>query len=100
MFPSIESVKQAVTKPCEQFGVKRLEVFGSIARGQADTGSDLDFIVEFLNETPQGYSKRFFGLQNSLEELLGRKVDLLTDDQIQNPYFKIRVNQDRTSVYG
>ena len=100
MFPSIESVKQAVSTPCEEFGVKRLEIFGSIARGHADPDSDLDFIVEFLNETPHGYSKRFFGLQSSLEELLGRKVDLLTDDQIQNPYFKSWVNQDRASVYG
>jgi predicted nucleotidyltransferase len=42
MRPSIDRVKQVVSKPCEQFGVKRLEVFGSIARGQADAGSDLD----------------------------------------------------------
>ena len=90
----------AITQACEEFGVKHLEVFGSVARDQVTEGSDMDFIVEFEDETPHGYSKRFFGFQSTLEELLGVKVDLLSNDQIQNPYFKSRVNQERTSVYG
>ena len=100
MHPSIHSVKKVVSKPCHEFGVKRLELFGSVAREQATTGSDLDFIVEFVDESPHGYSKRFFGFQKSLEDLFGTKVDILTNEQIQNPYFKTRVNQERTTVYG
>ena len=100
MHTSVEKVKIAVSKACEEFAVKRLEIFGSVVKEKVTSESDLDFIVEFEDETPQGYAKRFFGFQSTLEELFGTKVDLLTNDQIRNPYFKARVNQERTSVYG
>ena len=58
----------------EQYGVRRIELFGSFARGTAGEGSDVDLIVEF--QQPIGL--RFIELVDDLEELLGRKVDVLT----------------------
>lgn len=100
MNQGVETIKQTVCRACEQFNVKRLELFGSAARGQSNPGSDLDFIVEFMDESPKGYAKRFFGFHRLLEQEFGRSVDLLTNDQIRNPYFKKSVNQDRVPVYG
>jgi len=58
----------------ERWGVTRLAVFGSVARGEADLSSDVDLVVDF--DRPIGL--RFMELCNYLEESLGRRVDVLT----------------------
>ena len=63
-----------------EYGVSRMGVFGSYARDNAHENSDVDLVVEF--DRPIGF--RFFDLARYLEELLGRKVDLLTPAGIQN----------------
>jgi len=63
------------------YGVKSLALFGSVARGEARPGSDVDLLVEF--NRPVG----LFGLiamQQRLEELLGCPVDLGTPDSLKN----------------
>ena len=57
-----------------QFGVTRLALFGSIARGEASVDSDVDLLVEL--ERPLGFA--FVDLATELEKQLGRPVDLAT----------------------
>lgn len=57
-----------------RFGVKSLELFGSLARDEAHATSDVDILVEF-EETPT--FDRYMGLKFYLEDLLGIKVDLV-----------------------
>ncbi len=59
-----------------RFGVNRLALFGSIARGTARADSDVDLLVAFDGPATSG---RFFGLQFYLEDLLGRRIDLVTE---------------------
>jgi predicted nucleotidyltransferase len=66
------------------FGVERLSVFGSFARGEPSEESDVDILVEF--EPGQETFDNFLGLAEFLEELFGRKVDLLTPESL-NPRF-------------
>jgi len=58
-----------------KYGVKSLAVFGSMARGDDHEGSDVDILVTF--EGPATF-RGFMGLKLDLEELFGRRVDLLT----------------------
>jgi len=58
----------------EKFGVKKIGVFGSYSRGKPRNESDVDLIVEF--EKPIGLG--FIALSDHLENLLGKKVDVLT----------------------
>ncbi|WP_295392898.1 nucleotidyltransferase family protein [uncultured Thiodictyon sp.] len=58
----------------QEFGVRRIGLFGSFARGQATEASDIDLVVEF--DGPIGL--RFVDLVEDLERVFGRKVDLLT----------------------
>lgn len=58
----------------DQYGVRRVGVFGSYAKGLATNDSDVDIFVEF--ERPIGL--RFVELVDYLEQLLGTKVDVLT----------------------
>ncbi len=68
-------------------GVLRLRVFGSWARGDAGPDSDLDLLV---NVEPGTSLFDMIGLQQDLEDLVGSKVDVLTEDGI-SPYVKERI---------
>ena len=58
----------------DKFKVKRMGIFGSYARGDADNSSDVDILIEF--HEPLGWM--FIDLKEFLEEILGIKVDLVT----------------------
>ena len=62
-----------------KYGVRRLGVFGSFARNDAGPASDVDVLVELENKTFRSY----MGLKFFLEELLGRKVDLVLKESIK-----------------
>ena len=59
----------------EEYGVKSVDVFGSVARDEAKEGSDVDLLVDF--EKPVSLFK-FLRLKTKLEEALGCKVDMVT----------------------
>lgn len=73
-----------------EFGVSKIGLFGSYAKGNPNETSDVDIIVEF--ERPIGL--RFVDLVEYLENLLGRQVDVLTPAGIQN----IRIAQVAQSI--
>lgn len=62
------------------FGVRRIALFGSTARDDAQEGSDLDILVDFEKD-PTFLS--FMGLKAFLEDHLGSKVDLVTRDALK-----------------
>src|SRR6266704_3332714 len=96
MLDLIEQHRREIAALCETYGVKRLDLFGSAARGQFDPAtSDLDFFVEFLSDDWRGAADRWFGLQEGLEALFHTKVDLVSARSAKNPYFLERANQDR-----
>jgi predicted nucleotidyltransferase len=64
----------------ERFGVSSLRLFGSVARGEASAESDVDLLVSF-RETPT--FSVYMKLQIFLEDLLGAKVDLVTESGIR-----------------
>lgn len=92
---------QAITQLCQRFQVKRLDLFGSAARGdfRADS-SDLDFVVSFIVQEPTEYTRCYFGLVRGLEELFQRPVDLITEASIRNPYFRQSVDENRQMIYA
>ena len=95
---SIDEIKKAVLPACREFGVQRLDAFGSFARGEASLSSDVDLLVEF-DEPDRSPAKRFFGFLHRLEDTLGCDVDLLTSGSLKNPYFKKRVMSERLPLY-
>jgi uncharacterized protein len=77
-----------------RFDVRRLALFGSRARGQARTDSDIDVLVEFDGPAT---SARYFGLQFYLEDLLGAPVDLVTSRALR-PELRPFVERDAIHV--
>ena len=96
----LEKNKSKLAEECRRFGVRRLEVFGSVARDDFDpANSDFDFIVSFRDKTPGTYADRYLDFATAIEKLLGRKIDLLTERCIRNPYFRREVDAARRIVY-
>ena len=90
----------AVDRLCRRFNVRRLDLFGSGARGGFDPNlSDLDFLVDFQPAALDDYADTYFGLLEALENLFERSVDLVVRSAIKNPYFLESVEATRTPVY-
>ena len=64
------------------FGLRRLALFGSVARNEAGPDSDIDVLVEFNGETT---FSRYAKLYDCLEEILPRRIDMATPDMIRVP---------------
>ncbi|MDA8219652.1 MAG: nucleotidyltransferase domain-containing protein [Dehalococcoidales bacterium] len=101
MIRHIELHRVELEALCRQFGVRKLELFGSAAAGEfRPETSDFDFLVEFERPEAPGYADRYFGLLESLESTLGTPVDLVVTSAISNPYFRESANKTKELVYA
>ena len=84
MQADIEKKRDALAALCRQYGVARLEVFGSAARdvGFDPNRSDADFLVTF-KDIARNDLTAFTDLKDALERLLGRPVDLVEREAIE-----------------
>jgi len=95
---TLDKIRTVALPACREFSVRRLDVFGSLARGEDSASSDVDFLVEF-DRPSQKAAERFFGLLHHLEDGLGCAIDLLTVNGLRNPYFRRRVLSERVCIY-
>lgn len=101
MIDDIALHREELRALCRRFHVRRLDLFGSAARGDFDPArSDLDFLVEFNRSAPQHPFDAYFGLKEALGELFGRPVDLVEAGAVRNPYLKASIEQSRENVYA
>jgi uncharacterized protein len=72
----LEDKREAILRICARHGARNVRVFGSVARGEAKESSDIDLLVEF---EPGRSLLDHAALVLDIEELLGRKVDIVTE---------------------
>jgi predicted nucleotidyltransferase len=96
---TLAQIREAAEPACAELGVKRLDVFGSVARGDTKPDSDVDLLVEF-DSPNNALHRRYFRLLHHLEDTLGRTIDLLTPNGLKNPYIRDRILQERIPIYG
>ena len=100
MIAMLAEKTSALAGLCRRFKVKRLYLFGSAARGEfRPEASDLDFFVALDESSPAEYTENYFGLAHELERLFGRRVDLVTERSVRNPYFRQVLEATRQLVY-
>jgi uncharacterized protein len=86
--------RQEVQAIAQQHGARNLRVFGSVARGEATETSDLDLLVEM---EPGRSLLDLVAIKQDLEELLGCKVDVVTEAAV-SPYMLERVLDEAVSL--
>lgn len=93
---NIEQIK----KLCQSNSVNQLFAFGSVTNQNFNEESDLDLVVDINDPDPITYSDKYFNLKFSLEDMLGRAVDLLESKAIKNPYLKEEIDRTKILIYG
>jgi len=99
MIDLLKDKQPEIAALCQHYRIRKLEVFGSAATGAFNPeSSDIDFLIDLGGYEP-GVSGRFFDFADAMEELLGYRVELVTEDSIRNPYFRRSVNRSRALIY-
>ena len=99
---SLATVRAAVRAVCAGWPVRRVELFGSVARGEGGGHSDVDLLVDFLPEARVGLLE-LGALKEELEEKLGRPVDVLSRRAVErsaNPYRRRAILAAPVTVYA
>ena len=85
---------------CNKHKVARLFVFGSILTDRFKKSSDIDLLVDFSGVDLYDYADNYFDLKSSLEKIFKRKIDLLEDKAIKNPYLRKSIDSSKQMIYG
>ncbi len=85
---------------CKNHNVKYLYAFGSSTTDSFDfQKSDIDLLVEIDNPDPMERGETLISLWDKLEDIFHRKVDLLTESSIKNPYLKKSIDSTKVLIY-
>ena len=90
----LKQKKDDIIRISKRYGVVRIRSFGSVARGEAKASSDFDFLVTF---EPRRSLLDLIGLKQDLEELLGRKVDVVSEGGV-SPYLRSRIFKEAVAL--
>lgn len=92
----LENIKQI----CKDHSVKRLYVFGSVCSSHFNNNSDIDLLLSFNeNLSPEERGEKYWKLLYILEDLLQRKVDIITEGSLKNPFFIEELNEKKITIY-
>ena len=85
---------------CQSHDIKTMYVFGSVCTDQFSIKSDIDFLISFKEISIDKYTDNYFSLKYKLEELFKRKVDLITENSLSNPYFIESIEETKQLLYA
>lgn len=91
-------LQKDIEKICKELSLRRLDLIGSAARNDFNEKSDVDVLVVFVGN--EHLFDRYFELKQRLEKLFNRKVDVIEERAIKNPYFKKSIERNRVKIYG
>lgn len=99
----IEMNMDKIIALCKKYKVAKLWVFGSILTPRFNDESDVDFSVNFdsdtINREGLDWADIFFDFMHELEQLIGRRIDLVCDDAVKNPYFRSELDRTKQLIY-
>lgn len=97
----LEHHRQDLAALCRKHRVRRLDVFGSAARGDFDEkSSDVDLLVEFEDMPHADRADEYLGFLTGVEALLHRRVDLVEVSAVRNPYLRRGIEASKELVYA
>jgi predicted nucleotidyltransferase len=96
----IEKYKDKLQRLCEKYDIKTMYLFGSATSSEFKDSSDIDILISFKEIPFDKYTDNYFELHEELEKLFNRKVDLLTERSLSNPYFIQSVEKTKKLLYA
>lgn len=96
----IQKNASSIKKICKSHRVGRLYVFGSSLTKKFKQDSDIDLMVDFKSINKEKYADNYFEFKYALEKVLKRRIDLLEEKAIRNPYLKESINLNKQLVYA
>ncbi len=98
--PLLTEKLSAVIDLLKKNKVKHAYAFGSVVSGDFRADSDVDLLIKMENGLAEGeYTECFWNLYFGLPEILGRQVDLVMEETVQNPYFSESLNKNKVLIY-
>lgn len=85
---------------CQTYDVKTMYVFGSACTDKFNDKSDIDILVSFKDISIDRYTDNYFELHYKLNDLFNRKIDLLTENSLSNPYFIESIEETKELLYA
>jgi predicted nucleotidyltransferase len=95
----IEAIKPEIERVCRRLPVKRLGLFGSVLSDNFSQGSDVDVLVIFDSDENIDLFDKYFELEEELQEIFKREVDLVVDKKFRNPVLREIIDSTRTIIY-
>ena len=96
----IEIYKNEIKSLCEKYDVKIMCAFGSAVTNDYTASSDVDILISFKDISFEKYTDNYFELHDALVKLFQRKVDLLTERSLSNPYFIESIERTKQLLYA
>ncbi|MEI6714388.1 MAG: nucleotidyltransferase domain-containing protein [Verrucomicrobiota bacterium] len=96
---SLAELNELLAGPCRRHPVKGLTVFGSVVRGEATEGRDLDLLVQFEEMSPADYATHYFDLLHELQYAVKGEGDLLTPGSVTRPSLARNIREEGVLVY-
>lgn len=85
---------------CLKYDVKTMYLIGSACTNEFNQDSDIDILIEFKDLSIEQYTDSYFELHYDLEDLFSRKVDLVTNKSITNPYLKQSIEETKELLFA
>lgn len=96
----LEKHKEDLRSICQTLQIKRLYAFGSVVSDKFNENSDIDFLISFSdNLSVEEYTNNYFSLHYQLRALFNRKIDIVTERTLSNPYFIESINESKELIY-
>lgn len=90
-----------IIRLCTSYNVRNLYAFGSVCNSNFNDSSDIDLLVAFdKNISIEKYTDNYFELHYQFERLFKRKIDLLTDNSLSNPYLIQAIDRTKQLIYA
>lgn len=101
MDESIKNNLDAIIATCKKHQVKSISLFGSAAKDTMHEESDIDLLVEFSKDIDVlEYADNYFSLLEQLQDILKKKVDLVSSRSLKNPILKEMISQSKVELYA
>lgn len=95
LLQNLEKVKATFLK----YGAEKAFVFGSAMEERFNENSDIDFLFSFPEDFDyERYADNYFALADELENLLNKKIDLVAEKTLVNPYLIQQVNRQKVRI--